>query len=428
MKTLTKNFILLSGLLLLTLPEIANAQPNFARQTGKSCTACHAQNMPKLNAYGRNFALSGYTMYDAVNETQSLIEGSEPELGMPEVLNASMIIKAKYTKIESQRGELNVLDGSGLYLGGRVANNVGALISLSGDESSGNDVVFDGKVVLSYETLNGFSGLSLYSTHNNGIFSGMENFNTGLYSPLKQFENASSTNAAQATAIGRGEATGLQAYYGDGNFFATVGVTVPSQNSEGIDAGGSLIPFARIAYTQPIGSWNFTLGAYGFSGDVEASDQSLNGGLIDSHANLVTVDKEGYGIDFEATGTIADMATITTVNVVLKNVITTDGNVTNLSGDHLQHTDNEAASIEFQINPIAALGIKVAYLSYQNNLADSLNNSYIKYYDYKASSIGLSYLFSQNVIVDLQYTQNYTDETSIVDDFNEIYLSAIIAF
>ncbi len=423
MKKMTKNVLLLSTVLLVALVESANAQPGFSRQTGKECSACHIQNMPKLNSYGRHFARSGYTLYDTENELQSAIEGSDMPLSLPGVLNASAVLKARYSKVESVRGEVNVLNGTGLYFGGRFAENIGGLVALTGDPSEDRDVVFAAKAILSFASFNGYSGLSLYSTQSNGIFTGMENYNTGLYAPLKQFEFANVTNAAQATALGRGPATGLQAYYGDDHLLMTLGAAIPSQNSEGIDAGGSLLPFGRIAYAQPFGGWDLMLGAYGFSGDVKASNLTLDGGAIDRSAELVTVHKEGYGLDFEASGSIAGMAAMTTINIVLKNTVSTDLNV---SSDNLQQTDNQAASIEFQINPVTPLGIKVAYLSYQSN--DTKEGlAFVRAYDFNAPSVGVNYLFRQNVNIDLQYTYNDT-QAADMGDFYEFYLSAVIAF
>ena len=128
MKTSIQNLFLLSAILLFLLPESAYALPGFTRQTGKDCMTCHSQNMPKLNAYGRHFALSGYTIYDPKSETQSLIEGSEVALGLPAVLNVSAVLKARYIKssrrdgltanddiVGVERGELQVLDASGLF-------------------------------------------------------------------------------------------------------------------------------------------------------------------------------------------------------------------------------------------------------------------------------------------------------------------------
>ncbi len=435
MKQLIRNLFSLSALLLLVLPEAANALPGFARQTGKSCSACHTQNMPKLNSYGRHFALSGFTLYNDKSEVQSLIEGSDIALGLPAVLNISAVLKARYIYsseqqradngdvIGAERGELQVLEGSGLYFGGRFADNVGGIVSLTGDPSEDRDVVFGGKGVFAYPTFDGYSGLSLYSTQINGVFSGMEFYNTGLYAPLKQFEYPNTTNAAQATGLGRGPATGLQAYYGDDRLFVTAGLTVPSQNSEGIDAAASLIPFGRIAYNLPLGGWNIMAGLFGLSGNAEASDQSLDGLLIDAKANIVQVHKEGYGLDLEATGDIAGMTTMTTVNIVMKNIvdITPAGALTTPS---LQQTDNRAASVEFQINPIAPLGVKAAYLYYDDiNTADNLE--FVRAYDYNAFSLGANYLFRQNIIVDFQYSYNHP---ATVDDYHDFYVSAAVAF
>ena len=434
MKNFTKKLLLLSGVLLLALPEAANALPGFARQTGENCMACHTQNMPKLNAHGRHFALSGYTLYNA-NSEESLIEGSEVALGLPAVLNISAVLKARYVistqdtnnteAVGTERGEVQFLEGSGLFFGGRVANNVGSIVSLTGDPSEENDVVFGGKAILAYNLLSGYAGLSLYSTKINGTFSGMENFNTGLNATLKQFENANSANAAQATGIARGPATGLQAYYGDEHFFATFGAMIPSQNSEGLDAGGSVIPFARLAYNQPIGkTWNIMLGAYWLSGNIKASNDALNGELITTGAILTNIHKEGYGIDFEASGNIGSVTTMTTINVVLKNVV--ENSLATLTSPNLKKVDNQAASIEFQINPITPLGVKVAYLNYNNN-ETLIGNSFVKWYDYNAPSLGLTYTPRQNIVLDLQYSY-ITPSGITLDDYSEFYVSAAIAF
>lgn len=433
-----QKLLLLSSILFLMLVETATALPSFTRQTGESCTACHVQNTPKLNSYGRNFAISGYTLYNDKSQTQMLIQGSDVPLSLPPILNVSAILKARYIHttqdqntssedvVGAERGELQVFEGSGIYFGGRIAENAGGIVSITGDPTTENDVAFGGKVALSYPLLNGYAGLTLYSTQINGIYSGMENFNTGLYMPLKQFENAYVTNAAQATGIGNGPATGMQLFYGDAYFFATLGAVIPSQNNEGIDAGGSLLPFWRVSYTQPIENWNFMIGAYGLSGDVKASDQSLEGELITSQAQLVNIHKYGYGFDFELSGSLLDMMTMTTVNVVMKNVI--DVEPTNLlTSPNLQYTDNSATSVEFQINPITPLGVKLAYLNYNNKDEATVNREFVKSYDYQSYSFGLSYLVRQNITLGAEYSYSYPKNTDI-DDYQDFYLVATISF
>jgi hypothetical protein len=437
MKPLTKKLLLISVAAFSLLPESLSALAAFSRQTGKSCAACHAQNMPKLNSYGREFALSGYAFYDKERKGETLIEGSEVPLGLPTSLNVSAVLKGRYIKTTQEqtalsgdiigegRGEFQALGGSGLYLGGRIADNFGALLSIKGDELDKSNIVYNGKLIMAYPLMYGYGGMSLLSTETNGVFSGMENYNTGLNATLKQFENAYSTNAAQATGVGNGPATSLQAYYGDANLFATAGVSMPSQNSDGLDAGESLLPFWRAAYEQPIGDWNFMVGTYGFSGKVRASDQSLNGGLIDGKANLANIRKEGYGFDFEADGALFDMSAMATINYVARNVVEVDS-PSPITSYNLQKTNNEAASIEFQINPIKPLGLKVAYLSYANNEAAATNQKFIKNYDYDAYGFGVSYSPRENVLLGVDYS--HYDPESNLGGYHDFYATAILVF
>jgi hypothetical protein len=436
MKPLTKKLLLISGALLLALPESATALAAFSRQTGENCMACHAQNMPKLNSHGREFALSGYAAYDKNSTNKSIIEGSDVPLGLASTLNVSAVLKASYVKrdevldpdgviVGEERNKIQYLEGSGLFLGGRVADNFGGLVSLQGDASEEKDVVYGGKLITAYPTMGGYAGMSLISTKINGIFSGMENYNTGLNAALKQFENSYATNAAQATGVGNGPATGLQAYYGGSNLFVTVGITIPSQNGEGIDAGRSLIPFYRVAYNLPVSDWNFMMGVYGFNGDAEASDESLNGGLITGRAELVNIHKEGYGFDFELNGDMFGMSTMTTVNYVLKNVV--DVNPALLTSYNLQRTDNRAGSVEFQINPIEEFGLKVSYLKYANNDSTATAQRFIKNYSYQSYTAGAIYSLRDNISFGIEYTRSNPEMVN-VDDYNDFYLTAAIVF
>ena len=439
MKSLTKTLLLTSGVLLMLLPESLSALAMFSKQTGKSCTACHTQNMPKLNSYGREFSLSGYTFYDKNNTSKSLIEGSIVPLGLPSTLNVSLVLKGHFIKTSQEEtaasgnligdgsdGEYQLLNGSGVYLGGRISDNFGGLVSVQGDSSDKSNIVYNGKIIVAYPTMDGYGGMSLSSTELNGIFSGMENYNTGLNGTLKQFENSYSTNAAQATGIGNGPATSLQAYYGNKNLFLTAGLAVPSQNSEGIDAGESFLPFWRISYEMPIKNWNFMIGAYGFKGDVKASDQSFNGAAtIDGKANLVNVRKDGYGFDLEMSGNIFDMSAMVIVNHVQKNTIEVNP-LTPLTSYNLQNTDNTGTSAELQINPIEPLGLKVAYLNYENKENTATNQKFIKNYDYDAYTVGVSYSLRENIVLGVDYSR-YEAESNI-GNYDNVYVTAVLVF
>src|SRR3989338_6829551 len=92
--TLMKKFIFsLAGAMVTTgfAPD-ASAIPSFSRQTNMTCQSCHAQHVPILNGFGQAFKAAGYPLMG----TQGKVEGDR--LSIPNTLNASMRIKARYQK------------------------------------------------------------------------------------------------------------------------------------------------------------------------------------------------------------------------------------------------------------------------------------------------------------------------------------------
>ena len=126
-------YILTSLLIWVAFTPQASALPAFARQTGMECTACHQQHFPVLNSFGRVFKAGGYTMMGA----QPVVEGDH--LSIPDTLNFAILAKLRYQKNNSARidtklnpagpgdGQLQFGDEFSLFVGGRVADNVGVL-------------------------------------------------------------------------------------------------------------------------------------------------------------------------------------------------------------------------------------------------------------------------------------------------------------
>jgi len=147
-KQIPYSLFLSTLVLLVSLSENALAVPAFARQTGLECMMCHAQNQTKLNGYGREFARSAYTL-SSESGAQSLIDGEELGLGIPMVLNMSLMLKARFDKsdgaingkgrvletedgepTDSNRGIYEIFKTSTIHLAARVANNAGRLLAV----------------------------------------------------------------------------------------------------------------------------------------------------------------------------------------------------------------------------------------------------------------------------------------------------------
>ena len=431
-------FWLLGFVLFLALSESLHAVPAFAKQTGLECFMCHANNQTTLNAIGRDFARSSYQMTKPDN-SDSFISAQRVGLDVPTVLNMSMMLKARVDKgydvingkgivvetsdgddLESNRGLYEIFKTSTLNLGGKVANNVGALFELREKE---NKVILGGKVISSFETGDAYSGFAIYTTNNYGLFSGMETYNTGLYKPLRQFENHKLTNAAQAADLASGEATGAQVFYSGNILFATLGAYVPMHNSDGISIDGGVIPFARVTLERRFGNLNLIVGAYGAKGSVTADNTTFDStlsGLVPS--SKVKLTKEAYGLDLQLEGEMFSMESMLTINAVLKNKTELDNPVlmNYLVGPTSNHVNAEPAdstmkghSVSFEIYPLSSLGLKVAYLNLDDQGPHTYELDKVDAKDKTAYTLGFDYSIRQNIMFTMEYSLVQADRVDI---------------
>lgn len=120
----THNVIGLAVLVAAFLATPAQAIPSFARQTGQSCATCHTV-YPELTAFGRQFKLRGYTLGNALDDRR-----------FPGNLPLAAIVLPSINSTRNRDGvdpEMIERDGkpslqvAGVYYGGRIAGNLGAL-------------------------------------------------------------------------------------------------------------------------------------------------------------------------------------------------------------------------------------------------------------------------------------------------------------
>jgi hypothetical protein len=140
MMNFLRPFVALTVLLLsVTASMQAGAVSTYARQTGMPCAACHFQNFPALNQFGRSFKANGYAFSVAVR-------GSEgPVLSLRDSLNAGIITKIRYQQSngsgpqKTNDGEFQFPDELLLNIGTRISNNIGAVVEL--DLNDGDPLV-----------------------------------------------------------------------------------------------------------------------------------------------------------------------------------------------------------------------------------------------------------------------------------------------
>jgi len=373
--------------------EKAEAMPMFTTQTGMECSSCHMQSMPKLTKMGRNFMVSGMTMSQNIDEMSKYNQD----------LNPSLLLKAKYEKTwdkPTKQGRVQDKDGTTnegkwslprlvmAHVGGRVTENMGALMRFT-YRAEHEEISISGKAVYAKELDDGYLGAAVYSTSSFGPFSGMEVYNTGLYKPIRSFEVRNLTNATQACGVGTGEASGFQLYYDrdsligeDDHFFGTIGMYAPGQDNLYLNLASNMLPFARIAYEYPVGDFNLIVGAFAIVGGSTASNDK----------SALRVKRETYGLDFQLEGEVMEKSLSVIATNIFKNSVEYTGTGVGLTED-LHSSESDAFSIEGQVMVTEEVGVKLAYLRF-NDTYDYEKRKYInvKDIDYALTG-GVDYSF-----------------------------------
>ena len=109
------------------------AVPSMSRQTGYECSRCHTV-FPELTPYGRAFKLGGYTTSSPKFDEKPLIE----RLPVSAVMQAARTSTASTTAggtdpAEFPQDRKNIVQGAGLYWGGKITDNIGALVQYNYD-------------------------------------------------------------------------------------------------------------------------------------------------------------------------------------------------------------------------------------------------------------------------------------------------------
>lgn len=365
-------------------PDEGSALPNFARQTGQACNACHFQHIPKLNAFGRSFKLSGYT--DAAVD---LIE--DDNLSTPATAPLGFVTKLRYvqtTPKDSQdvdtgtaRGEWQIPDEAALWMAGRVSPNIGYAIEFPEGWASG-------KVVFALPLGDFQTGLSVYATDALGPGFGMEIFNTGVLRSVRMFESRKETIISQKIGYGVA-ATGLTLYGGNDMFFVAAGLWGPQFVGEApIDTGFNLSTYYRAAVTPSVAGMNLMVGVFGTAGETKCVE-CLGG---DGSAELA-IKTESFGVDAQLQGEFDNGMTLEVQAMYLTagGDAPSDANTSRL----FTKSDGYSAVAQLGINPM--FGGALGYRSYTDKSGDSDVTE-------TATSIAVYANLAQNVQLRPEYT------------------------
>ena len=110
----------------------AEAVTSYARQTGRSCVACHVS-FPELTPYGRWFKLSSYT----IGVRQAIPLAGMALVGVTKTKNNDDGTGSN-TPATARNG-LPAFNQASVFLAGKATDNIGAFIQYTSAESYGTD-------------------------------------------------------------------------------------------------------------------------------------------------------------------------------------------------------------------------------------------------------------------------------------------------
>lgn len=271
-----------------TLPNVAQAVPSMARQTGMQCSGCHTV-FPELNTFGRQFKLRAFSI-SVPKEKSDSIFGDVPISALLQVSrNATKNVDTPgATPDQFPRDRDTIVQAAGLYYGGKITEKSGALVQYfyDGIEKKWAMEMFDARWA-DTATLGGKDTIFGFTLSNNPSVTDIYN-STPVWSFPHTETAALMSNAQAATDMrlaGRVGGPGVYALWNDLLYAELVlyrnTKTGPFRplgwGVEKDDLVRGTAPYWRVAVQRDFGSHFFHVGAFGLSAKIftDAEDQSV---------------------------------------------------------------------------------------------------------------------------------------------------------
>jgi hypothetical protein len=375
--------------LLMNFVSTANATPAFARQMGVSCTACHSQNSyPSLNAFGRKFKASGFTMM----VSQALIKGDEEQtnsLSLPTTLNTAFITKLRAKKGNKSDSVLEFPDEAAVILGGRISKNIGTFIEIGYDSADNKFGLANFKLPITYNINNYTLGIVPFRTDGFGAAGAFEVLNTGAVRGSRVLEDRKAISAQQYIGTAT-TAEGVGTYLYTDLWHVVYTAYVPNN---GRVHSYSPAHYLRLAMTPQINGWDLGFGGQLWKGTSETLESGKN-----------TTD--AYAVDFQAMGQI---------NKIPVSFFATHAkakaDATSLYNS--SPNDKSATTILSEVGVIPSLlSISAGYRIADNGHATNASDD--------KAIIGAKYFLAENMQVQLNYT--HSPDSQPLDDKDHLLL------
>jgi len=262
-------------LALLVAPQVSQAVPSYARQTGMECSSCHTT-YPELTRFGRDFKLNGYTL-TGVKQIESIGKGIEAGVKINEIPPVSAMLTSSYTQVnktipDTQNGNVAFPQEFSLFFAGEISPHIGSFVQVTyAQDAASFDIDNTDIRYADHGTLAGEDTIYGVTVNNSPTVEDPWNSTPTWGFPFTSSPTAP-TPAAEPLigALGQ-DVAGIGAYtMWNDHLYANLSLyrsahhgenILPSSTAESTIKG--MAPYWRVAWQQDLGKDNLELGTFG---------------------------------------------------------------------------------------------------------------------------------------------------------------------
>jgi hypothetical protein len=276
-------------------PQVSQAVPSYARQTGMACAACHTT-YPELTAFGRDFKLNGYTMTN-IKQIEAERSGTEAGVKINQIPPISAMLTASFTQVAktqpgTQNGDVSFPQEFSVFFAGEVTPHIGSFVQVTyAQDSASFDIDNTDFRYADHMTLGGADTIYGVTVNNSPTVEDPWNSTPTWGFPFIGSPVAPTPAASPLiTQLGQ-DVAGIGGYtLWNNHLYADISLyrsahhgpdILPNTASSNTIKG--LAPYWRLAWQQSIGSDNLEIGTFGMQTNLYPNGVS---GLTDKYTDM----------------------------------------------------------------------------------------------------------------------------------------------